>query len=472
MSKSDYIERRGASTVFSIFAALVLCLQPFGQEIHAQSLHDALAAAYQNNPSLQAARAGLRASDEGIAQELAKWRPDVSVTADGGFKQVENTSLTGSTRDQTRHPKGFGLDITQSLFRGGYFVPDDTAAARKAENTIRAERARLVSKEQTVLSDAVSAYMGVFQDRAVLELNINNEQVLRRQLEATRDRYEVGEITRTDVHQAAARLAKAVADRIQSEGDLRASRAGYKKVMGVKPKTDLKLPKLPTSLPRTKDEALKIAQVNNPTVISADFDLRAARDNVEDVQNEFLPDLDLTGSWSRDYQSASECCQTTSQSLTLSLNIPIYQQGAVSSRLRKARQEAAKKSLQIDQERRNALESAASAWEGLITARARVKAFKSQIEASKIALEGVEREAAVGSRTVLDVLDAEQELLDSRVSFVKAQRSEVVATYELLSSVGRMTARDLKLPVTIYDPLKNYKEIRKDLGWPLQGALN
>ena len=180
--------------------------------------------------------------------------------------------------------------------------------------------------------------------------------------------------------------------------------------------------------------------------------------------------MDLTGSWTRDYQSASECCQTTNRSLILNLNIPIYQQGAVSSRLRKARQEAAKKSLQVDHERQNAIKAAASAWEGLITARARVKAFDSQIDASKIALEGVEREAAVGSRTVLDVLDAEQELLDSRVSFVKAQRSEVVATYELLSSIGRMTAQNLRLPVTIYEPSNNYKKIRNNFGWP-QDAL-
>ena len=209
---------------------------------------------------------------------------------------------------------------------------------------------------------------------------------------------------------------------------------------------------MPANLPEEKAEALKIAATKNPGVIGAEFDRRAALDNLDGVWGELLPELELVGSWTRDYQSAAECCQTTTQSLTLNLTIPIYQQGAVYSRVRKARQDAAKSTLLIDQQRRDAVEAASAAWESLMTARARVKAFVAQIDANVVALEGVEREAAVGSRTVLDVLDAKQELLDSRVAHVGAQREEEVATYQLLSAIGRMTARDLKLPVTLYDP--------------------
>ena len=466
MSNIKFKSKRVRFFFVDLCVALLLVCLPFGNKLFAQTIVEVMALAYQNNPALQAARAGMRAGDEGVAQEIANWRPDVSVSADMGFKQVTNTNISGSTRDQTRHPKGFGLDLSQSLIRGGELVPFDTMATKKAENTIRAARARLVATEQTILSDAVSAYMSVFQDRSVLKLNINNEQVLKRQLEATRDRFEVGEITRTDVFQADARLAKAVADRIQSEGDLRASLAAYNNVVGQMPKDNLLIPELPTDLPRTKEEAVKLAVTHNPEVVAANYDREAAVNNVEDVRAEFLPELDLASSWTRDYQAAAECCQTTTKTLTLSLSIPLYQQGVVSSRLRKARQEVAQKTLQIDQQRRDAVEAASAAWEGLNTARARVKAFNAQIEASKIALEGVEREAAVGSRTVLDVLDAEQELLDSRVSHVRAQRSEVVATYELLGSVGRMTARDLKLPVTFYEPGNNYEKVRgKWFGW-------
>ena len=187
--------------------------------------------------------------------------------------------------------------------------------------------------------------MSVFQDRSVLKLNINNEQVLKRQLEATRDRFEVGEITRTDVFQAEARLARAVADRIQSEGDLRASLAAYENVVGEPPKDNLKIPTVPAELPTNKDEALKLAGRYNPEVIGANYDRDAAVNNVEDVRGEFLPDLNLATSWTRDYQSAAECCQTTTKTLDFESINTLYQQGVVSSRLRKARVKKSRKKL-------------------------------------------------------------------------------------------------------------------------------
>lgn len=460
--------KRFRAAFLGISAGVVLALTGGAPDARAQSLQDALAVAYLNNPTLLAARAGLRATDEGVPQALANWRPDVAVTGDVGFSQIENTRSTGSDVDQTRQPKGFGIEVTQPLFRGGRTL----AETSEAENNIRAERAQLMSTEQSVLTDAVSAFMNVFRDQAVLKLNINNEAVLKRQLEATRDRFEVGEITRTDVHQAEARLARAVADRIQSEGDLEASRANYENVIGEAPPAELTLPPLPVNLPDAKAEALKIAATKNPDVISAEFSRRAALDSADGVWGELLPEVDLTAGWTRDYQSAAECCQSTTTSVTLNVTVPIYQQGSVYSRLREARQDAAERTLLIDQERRDAVEAAAAAWESLLTARARVKAFDAQIEANVVALEGVEREAAVGSRTVLDVLDAEQELLDSRVAHVRAQRDEVVTTYQLLASIGRMTARDMELPVTRYDPREHYNEVRgKWFGGTSQGGV-
>ncbi len=468
MSDQRFAVVRYRSAFLGIAAGIILGTVPNGQLAQAQDLADTLAATYLNNPSLLAARAGVRATDEGVPQAMANWRPDISVSADLGISQIENTRSTGTDIDQTRHPKGFGIKVSQPLFRGGRTL----AASSKAENNIQAGRARLILTEQTVLSDAVAAFMNVFRDQAVLKLNVNNEQVLKRQLEATRDRFEVGEITRTDVHQAQARLARAVADRIQSEGDLEASRATYENVVGEVAPAELRLPPLPANLPEKKAEALKVAATKNPGVIGAEFDRRAALDNVDGVWGELLPELELVGNWTRDYQSAAECCQTTTQSLTLNLTIPIYQQGTVYSRLREARQNAAKSTLLIDQQRKDAVEAAASTWESLMTARARVKAFDAQIDANVVALEGVEREAAVGSRTVLDVLDAEQELLEARVSHVRAQREEVVVTYQLLSAVGRMTARDLELPVTLYDPREHSREVRgKWIGGTSQGGI-
>lgn len=467
MSVFVLMGRKIRPALLGLFLIIVFVFGYATTEARAQTLTDALAAAYLNNPTLLAARASLRATDESVPQALANWRPDVSVTGDIGFSKVENTRNSGSDVDQTRQPKSFGIEVTQPLFRGGRTL----AATAEAENSIRSKRAQLMATEQTVLQDGVTAFMNVFRDQAVLKLNINNEQVLKRQLEATRDRFEVGEITRTDVHQAEARLARAVADRIQSEGDLEASRASYQNVVGEPARGNLQLPANPVNLPETKADALKRASTRNPDIIGAEFDRRAALDNADEVLGELLPEVEAKASWTRDFQSAGESGQTTTAAVSLNVTIPIYQQGAVYSRLREARQDAAEAALLIDQKRRNAVEAATQAWESLLTARARVQAFNTQIEANTIALEGVQREAAVGSRTVLDVLDAEQELLDSRVAAVRAQRDEAVTTYQLLSAIGRLTARDLELPVTRYDPREHYKQVRgKWFGGRSQGG--
>ncbi len=424
--------------------------------VKAQSLVDALTAAYQNNPTLLARRASLRATDEEVPQALANWRPDVSMNVDAGFADVTNTNATGSGREQWRQQQSAGIDVTQPLFRGGRTL----SATSEAENTVRAERARLLATEQSVLLSVISAYMDVFREEAVLKLNLNNEQVLKRQLEATRDRFEVGEITRTDVHQAEARLARTTADRIQSEGDLEIARAEYRNVVGESAPANLQVPDLPGDLPETKEDALKLAATKNPAVLSAEFDRRASIDSADGVLGELLPEVELTAGLSRAFEGAGEQGRSDTADISIGITIPLYQQGGVYSRLREARQTAAQQAFVIDEQRRQSVASGASAWEGLITAQARVSAFATQIEANVIALEGVEREASVGSRTVLDVLDAEQELLDSRVSHVRAQRDEVVAIYELKSAMGQLTARDLELPVTLYDPREHYREVK------------
>ncbi len=447
----------------------LLALEGGVSAVNAQSLSDALMAAYRNNPTLLARRARVRAQDEGVPQALSNWRPDVSFTASNSFSRVKNTRSTGTNINQTRHPLSLGIGITQPLFRGGRTL----AATEGAENTIRSERALLMGSEQSVLLAGVTAYMDVFRDQSVLKLNINNEDVLKRQLEATRDRFQVGEITRTDVHQAEARLATAVADRIQAEGNLEAARAAYENVIGAPPSVELNAPDIQTTLPADKTEVLKLASSRNPNVVSAEFTRRAALDQADEVWGELLPSLDLVASWDRNHESAGEGGYTQTTEVGLSLTVPIYQQGAVYSRLREARQTAAEQALLIDQQRRDAVESATQAWEALLTAQARVKAFKTGIEANVVALEGVEKEASVGTRTVLDVLDAEQELLNSRVSHVRAQRDDVVAVYQVLEAIGRLTVRDLGFGDDAYDPRQHYREVRgKAFGGRSKGDHN
>lgn len=439
--------------------ASAACLFAFVQNpVSAQSLDDALVAAYISNPTLAARRARVRSTDEQVPQALSNWRPTVEITGSAGKAYNHSTLRASGTggRAQNRTPNTVGLSITQPLYRGGRTV----AATSGAENTVRAERARLIDTEQDILLTAAQSHLNVFRDEAVLKLNVNNEKVLLRQLEATRDRFEVGEITRTDVHQAEARLARAKADRIKAEADLENSRATYENIVGLPAPHDLSLPSGPKELPAGRREAIKLAATSNPNVVAAEFDRKAGQDNVREVKGELLPEVDVTASVDRLNESSSSSGITNSADVTLNLTVPIYQQGSVYSRLREAKQDVAELTRNIDQARRDAIEDATSAWENLQTARARVKSLKSQIEANVVALDGVEREAAVGSRTVLDVLDAEQELLDSRVAHTQAQRDELVAAYELAAAIGQMTASALKLAVDVYDPRGHYNEVR------------
>lgn len=444
-------------SVFVVFLFGVAIVAP--GESRAQNLMESLALAYTNNPTLQAGRARLRAIDEGVPQALSGWRPDVRFTADLG-KLRRRTNATGGfgSGDDTRTTYNGGFRVTQNVYQGG----STEAEIKQAKHEVSAERARLMTTEQGVLLDVVTAYMDVFREEAVLRLNINNEQVLSRQLQATRDRFNVGEVTRTDVAQAESRLARATAERIQAEGDLEVSRAFYEQIVGAKPAA-VPNPGYPASLPAEVDEAKALARDGNPAVVSAIYDERAARANVEAVKGELLPSVDLVGEASRSRNEGTPDRTVDDITVTAELTVPLYQQGAVSSRIREAIELAGENQLQVEEARRAAIEDAKSGFEQLLTARASIQSREAEVRAAKIALEGVEQEAAVGSRTVLDVLDAEQELLDAQVSLVLDQRDAIVASYELLAAVGRLTARELGLAVDLYDQKAHYLQVRDKL---------
>ncbi|MEG3617873.1 TolC family outer membrane protein [Magnetovibrio sp. PR-2] len=432
----------------ALVSAALLAVSPAS----AETLQEALSKAYATNPSLQSARATLRATDEGVAQAISGWRPSLSVEA---YSSVKNQETNTSSGKVNTNPKYLGLTLSQSIYAGGTTM----AGIEAAESDVYAQRARLVTQEQTVLLNAASAYLNVLRDQAVLELNVKNEEVLSSQLDATRDRFNVGEITRTDVHQAESRLAGATADRIQAEGDLKTSRATYANLIGDAPAT-LDTPILALPLPESLEDALALAETNNPSVIAADFDYKSASADINSNKGELLPSLDLSGTASRSLETASKGYWANAAEAKLTLSVPLYQSGSVYSQLRAARQTAAASRLDLDQTRRDVAEEVRTAWETLASTQARIEAIKSQVLAAETALEGVQREASVGSRTVLDVLDAEQELLDARVNLVKSQRDETVAELTLLSSIGNLTAANMNLAVDFYDAQGHYQDVR------------
>ncbi|MBK1668335.1 hypothetical protein CKO28_09845 [Rhodovibrio sodomensis] len=433
----------------------------------AESLQQALANAYRSNPNLEAARRALGATNEAVPQAQSGWRPSVTVRGQAG-RQRSDTELgdlsplqQGGVEYTT--PLSASLEIRQPLYRGGSTV----AGVARAKLEVRAERARLASTEQDILFRAAQAYMNVWRDQAVLRLNDNNVEVLRRQLQATRDRFEVGEVTRTDVAQAESRLARAIADRTDAQGQLNASRAAYKEVIGQMPE-NIEQPPVPDGLPANLQSAVSQAREANPQVRAAEFAYRARREETREVAGQLLPSADLVAELAYSEEQQSGGTSGESAEIRAEVTIPLYQQGLVYSQVREIKQRANQARLNLRAARNTAEETAVSAWETLQAARAQIESLEEQVRAAEIALEGVRQELQVGARTVLDVLNAEQELLNAEVSLVRAQRNEVVAAYRVLQAVGQLNARAIGLDVQVFKPMRNYQAVAgKWFGWGL-----
>ncbi len=397
---------------------------------------DALQAAYINNPSLRSARAELRAVQEQLPQALSGWMP--SVAAETSI-QSNNISAHPASAVSGTTEKRIGVSLNQPLFRGGR----TSAETRAARHTIKSQIATLIAREQSILLQTVTAYMDVVQHRALLELSQNNRKVIARQQEATTDRFEVGELSKTDVQQAAARLAGADAQVITANGALRNSEAIFEQLVGFAPK-GLGTPDIALTLPLSLDESMQEAERHNPDVIASISAQRAAEEDTQGVFATLLPQVALSASVNKSFDPSSGLAdRQTNKAIGISASIPLFSAGNTRSRVRQAKHVANQRFLDIRNTKRAARQLATKSWEDLLTARAEIKARKAQAESSAIAREGVEAEAAFGSRTVLDTLDADQELLDAQVALVTAERNKIVAEFSLLSVLGRLTPEQL-----------------------------
>jgi TolC family type I secretion outer membrane protein len=433
--------------------ALTLALMPLAPA-EAASLYEALATAYAANPTLEAARANLRAIDENVPQVLSEWRPSVIGQAQAGHEWDEAQGPAQALTETETNPRSYSLTVRQPVFDGFGTV----SGTSQAENQVEAGRARLINTEQSVLQSAVSAYMAVVRDTAVLDLNRNNEKVLQAQLEATEARFEVGELTRTDVAQAQSRLQGAIAQRIQAEGQLTSSRAIYRQVIGEDP-VDVAMPTDTPPLPSSRDEAVALSQAA-PNVVAAQFDERAAKDNIDVQFSDLLPSVAIEGSYERREDVGLRDNEANVGQVLGTVTIPLYQAGAPDSRVRQSKQVYMQTRRLTDEALRAAEQEAITAWQGLQTAVAQSQSFEEQVRAADLALEGVRQEQEVGARTILDVLDAEQESLNAKVSLVSSQTDRVVAQYRLLAAGGALTAANLALNAEFYDPRRHYDQVR------------
>ena len=427
-----------------------LCLK----EVQAEKLVEALAFAYENNPDLLAARANLRKVDEGVPAAKSGWRPTVTSSLSLGASQT-NSDSGGTSSDTSSFPGSLSLSVNQSVYDGGR----TEISVRQAETNVQTERSRLFTAEQNVMLSGATAFVDVISARSVVELQTNNLNRLEKQLEATRERFKVGEVTRTDVAQAEARVDRAKADKIKATGDLTSSNSTYQRVFG-KRAGELQPPEKVKDLPREITEAVNYALENNFSLIAAKFEELSALDGVSLSQSSLRPTVTVSGSTSHSETSGDADSSSTSLSLNANISIPLYQAGAVYSGIRSAKEEANRRRILVEAARRNVIETSSKAFTAWTTARAQAEALEAEVASAEIALEGVEQEALVGARTVLDVLDAEQERLSAQVRLVRASRDTFVAAYTLLSALGKLTAKNLGLPVEIYNYDKNFVRVR------------
>ena len=443
-------------TASSVVTTLALALLALPGPAHAETLKQALTGAYKYNPRLDADRARQRATDEEVNRALSNYRPTVSASADVGVQN--STTSPRSVANGETHPRGVSVSATQPLFRGFRTIN----GVGVAESTVRAGRETLRDIEQQVLQEAVTAYMDVVRDQSLVRLRANNVNVLTRALKATQDRFTVGEVTRTDVAQAEATRATAVAALDLAKANLQSSRATYERVVG-RPPSNLVEPRVPEKLlPKSLQDATATTTKEHPLVVAAQYNEQGARLNVDLVWGELLPTLQLEGNYSRRFEPSRTTDESETTSLLGRLNVPIYQAGEVHARVRAAKQTHVSRLQQIEQARTERTAITISAWSNLQALRARLVSDQVAVNSNQVALNGVREEEKVGQRTLLDVLNAEQAFLNAQVQLVTDQRDLIVGAYAVLVAIGRMDAATLLLNSEIYDAEAHYFEVRRN----------
>lgn len=422
--------------------ALALALTAAGAS-WSQTLEDSLALTYTTNPTLQAERARVRAVAEGVAQARAGYLP--SISANAGISRSRTESSGGFfNQANTVTPKNYSISANQAIWRGGRI----TGAVNQAEASFLAAGENLRAIEQSVLLEAATAFLNIRRDTEIAEIRRNNVEVLGAQLRAAEDRFEVGEITRTDVAQAEARQSAARAQFAAALAQLAASRAAYVRIVGQSPGTLADTPPLPT-LPDSLAEAVEIAADFNPVLRGAAFSEEAARAGIQVARGALMPEVSVTGSAGTRRDSSFSGDQTDSVSVGAQVSVPLFTGGLNRSRLRAANHSADQARLQVSAARRQVEENTTNAFNNLVATQSVIESSAQAVRANEIALDGVQQEAFVGLRTTLDVLNAEQELLDSRLTLVSAERDAYVAGLVLLQSMGLLTAETLGLDVEV-----------------------
>lgn len=429
----------------------------------AQTLDAALASTYLTNPTLKSARARLRATDELVPQAMSGFRPTIVgrfgwgfVEESTDFRTDPSTGLRSSFSNGTRYPTEFSVTLVQPIFQGFRTVH----AVDEADALVMAGREDLRAKEQTVLLEAVTGYVDVLRDRSIVRLNRKNAEVLAEQLRSALERYDVGEVTETDVAQSKARLNGAYSSLSEARANLNSSAARFDKVIG-RPPGALSDPRpVEALLPATLEEALRIGAAEHPAIADRQYQEEAAQFAVQRIAADLLPKVTFEASYARQSKPTALVDDRDVATFMLRVVVPLYQAGLVSADVRQAEETTEERQLQVEAIQRQVAQFIKTSWSELEAARARVIADRAQIKANATALEGVRQEEKIGAQTVLDLLNAEQELLDAQVAEATSRRDRIVAAFRLLLGIGRLSIGYLRVPAPQYDPTEHYRQVR------------
>jgi len=447
----------------AIAAAVLFC-----QPALADTLESALAYAYVNNPQLNSQRALVRATDEGVPTALAGYRPRASITANAGMqslsttiREIGSTTALGApasyfTQSGVNSPHGVGATVTQNLLNG-FQTANRT---RQAEAQVFAARETLRNIEQTVLLNAATAYMNLLRDAGILELQRSNLEVLQEQLRQTKARLESGNVTATDVSQSEARLNVGRTQLFAAEANYASSRAVYRQVIGLDPGRLAPAAPVDRFTPHTLPAAIAAGIAQSPAVTTAQHNVDIAAHQVKVAEGALYPTLSLQGSVQKNYEQTLTLLQTFNASGSLQYSAPLYQGGAEYAAVRQAKETQGQKQLDLSVARDQARMTVAQAWAQLEAAKQSIESTKAQVKAAEAALNGVREEARLGQRTTLDVLNAQQELVNARIALVGSQRDRLVNSYTLLAAIGRLAPQVLGLTVPAYDPQVHYHQVR------------
>ena len=480
--------RGGAAAIACLALGVVFCARPAA----AETLVEALSNAYLINPVLNAERANLRATDESVAVAKSGLRPGISASGDAAFRNQESDVVGGSRSNQqgcdvtTRaiepafcafldaslngcscrpatladdgvtHPRGYSVTLTQPIFEGF----QNLNAIRQAKATVQAGREGLRATEQSTLLNAATAYVDVVRDQAVVRLRQTNVDVLTEQLRQTKDRFNVGEVTRTDVAQAEARRSDAITQLYAAQANLKTSRATYEQVIGHPPSNLVHPPSIVHLLPSQLEDAMTLSDGENPFILAAVYQEEASLYNVSQIEGELLPRVTLDADYTQRFGQSRTLTEQQVFTVLGRVDVPLYQGGGVAARIRQAKETNNQLKKEVEDARLRIHAEVISNWAQLQSTASQIKSAQDALEANRIALEGVKEEEKVGQRTTLDVLNAQLEYLGSQIQLVTAKRDRVVAEYSVYSSVGRLDAQSLGLSVPFYDPFEHYNIVK------------